>query len=332
MRRLAALLSLAGAAHGDGPAPLDVSAALAHDFATLTDAEARHLECKPALFRVTLDGDSDAEEQGGFTCADCPGDGEPLRSLYLCPGQEAADSMTVQATLSVRFYPAIVGADGNRCAPVGIPPGRGAGSPTCGRRCRGCSAWGRSRRRSDWRSGCRIDGCGAAPEVHRTPSRRPGKPGQQGRRFTVQFGKAGTAGQKQVKEFTDEATALKAHDTLIAEKIAKGYRETGAPAPSPEKATPGSGGPSFQELCDSLPFWPGTAASLDDLTPRLAFADWLHEQGQVGRAEFIRVQCRFGGVRSSYRWAEGAGVPCVRGECHASVRVPRRQVDQVLGH
>jgi uncharacterized protein (TIGR02996 family) len=114
----------------------------------------------------------------------------------------------------------------------------------------------------------------------------------QGRRFTVQFGKVGTAGQKQVKEFADEATALKAHDKLIAEKVAKGYEETVAPAPSPEKATPGPGGPSFQELCDSLPFWPGTAASLDDLTPRLAFADWLHEQGQVGRAEFIRVQCR----------------------------------------
>jgi hypothetical protein len=119
MRRLAAaLLLLAGAAHGDGPAPLDTSAVRAHDFATLTDAEARRLEGKPALFRVTLDGDSDTEERDGFTCADCVGEGEPLRSLYLCPGQEAAESMTVQATLRIRHYPAAVGADGSRCPPL----------------------------------------------------------------------------------------------------------------------------------------------------------------------------------------------------------------------
>jgi hypothetical protein len=67
MRRLAApLLLLAGAAHGDGPAPADTAAALAHDFGKLSDAEARRLEGKPALFRVTLDGDSDSEERDGF--------------------------------------------------------------------------------------------------------------------------------------------------------------------------------------------------------------------------------------------------------------------------
>src|SRR2546423_107539 len=30
----------------------------------------------------------------------------------------------------------------------------------------------------------------------------------------------------------------------------------------------------------------------DDDTPRLVFADWLGEQGETGRAEFIRLQCR----------------------------------------
>src|SRR5262249_41089389 len=30
----------------------------------------------------------------------------------------------------------------------------------------------------------------------------------------------------------------------------------------------------------------------DDDTPRLAYADWLEEQGDPDRAEFIRVQCR----------------------------------------
>jgi uncharacterized protein (TIGR02996 family) len=55
----------------------------------------------------------------------------------------------------------------------------------------------------------------------------------QGRSFTVQFGKVGTAGQKQVKEFADEATAVQTHDKLVAEKLAKGYQETtAAPAPA----------------------------------------------------------------------------------------------------
>jgi hypothetical protein len=38
--------------------------------------------------------------------------------VYLYPGQEAADSMTVKATLRVRFYPALVGADGSTMGPL----------------------------------------------------------------------------------------------------------------------------------------------------------------------------------------------------------------------
>lgn len=34
-------------------------------------------------------------------------------------------------------------------------------------------------------------------------------------------------------------------------------------------------------------------ADPDDDTPRLVFADWLQDQGEVERAEFIRVQCEF---------------------------------------
>jgi hypothetical protein len=55
MRRLAAALLLsAGAAHGDGPMPLDTSAVQALDYATLTPPEARRLDGKEALFRVVL--------------------------------------------------------------------------------------------------------------------------------------------------------------------------------------------------------------------------------------------------------------------------------------
>jgi HEAT repeat protein/predicted DNA-binding WGR domain protein len=52
------------------------------------------------------------------------------------------------------------------------------------------------------------------------------------RSFTVRFGKAGTSGQAQVKEFPNESAALKAHDKLVAEKLAKGNRETTPVAPA----------------------------------------------------------------------------------------------------
>jgi predicted DNA-binding WGR domain protein len=49
----------------------------------------------------------------------------------------------------------------------------------------------------------------------------------QGKGFTVRYGKVGTAGQTQTKEFADAAKAKKEHDKLIAEKLAKGYVEAG---------------------------------------------------------------------------------------------------------
>jgi predicted DNA-binding WGR domain protein len=42
---------------------------------------------------------------------------------------------------------------------------------------------------------------------------------------TVHFGKVGTTGQAQTKEFASEAEAVKASDKLIAEKVKKGYTE-----------------------------------------------------------------------------------------------------------
>jgi predicted DNA-binding WGR domain protein len=52
----------------------------------------------------------------------------------------------------------------------------------------------------------------------------------QGKRFTVQFGKIGTAGQTQIKEFADEGKAKEEYDKLVAEKLKKGYVEVGAAA------------------------------------------------------------------------------------------------------
>src|SRR5262245_2461642 len=41
-----------------------------------------------------------------------------------------------------------------------------------------------------------------------------------------------------------------------------------------------------------VPFLAAIAAEPDEDTPRLIFADWLEEQGQLAHAEFLRIQCR----------------------------------------
>src|SRR5262249_9780255 len=112
-RLAAAFLLLAGAAPGNGPRPVDPADVHAHDFATPAMADAQRLEGKPTLFRVTLDTDTEPEERDGLTCADCEGSGDPLRTVYLHPGQEVVDVMTVEATLRILCYPAVTGADGS---------------------------------------------------------------------------------------------------------------------------------------------------------------------------------------------------------------------------
>lgn len=49
--------------------------------------------------------------------------------------------------------------------------------------------------------------------------------------FTVRYGKIGTDGQTQIKEFADAATAEKQAQKLIAEKVGKGYLEVGHEQP-----------------------------------------------------------------------------------------------------
>ena len=51
-----------------------------------------------------------------------------------------------------------------------------------------------------------------------------------GKSFTVRFGRIGTDGQTQTKEFAGADEAKKAYDKLVAEKIKKGYQEVGAPS------------------------------------------------------------------------------------------------------
>jgi predicted DNA-binding WGR domain protein len=48
----------------------------------------------------------------------------------------------------------------------------------------------------------------------------------EGKSLTVTYGKIGSAGQTQIKEFSDEGKARKEADKLIREKLGKGYIET----------------------------------------------------------------------------------------------------------
>jgi uncharacterized protein (TIGR02996 family) len=100
--------------------------------------------------------------------------------------------------------------------------------------------------------------------------------------FTVCYGKIGSAGQTQVKEFADEAKARQEHDKLVAEKLAKGYRET----------TPAAAASLREALEQAL------AANPDDLAAHMAYADYLHEQADP-RGDFIQVQLALEGAGKS---------------------------------
>ncbi len=84
----------------------------------------------------------------------------------------------------------------------------------------------------------------------------------QGSSYTVRFGRIGTEGQTQTKEFESPAEARKAAQKLIAEKVAKGYKEK-APA----------AGSLLEALYSAL------AANPDDKASRMALADYLYERG-----------------------------------------------------
>jgi uncharacterized protein (TIGR02996 family) len=62
---------------------------------------------------------------------------------------------------------------------------------------------------------------------------------------------------------------------------------------------------------DAVPYPPGWEpflaainANLDDNTPRLVFADWLQENGDEDRAEFIRIQCELASVHPKWEYLD----------------------------
>lgn len=94
-----------------------------------------------------------------------------------------------------------------------------------------------------------------------------------GSSFTVTYGRIGTQGQTQTKDFADLELARKAHDKLIAEKLEKGYVET----------------TSAQSANTNIVLERALVAEPDDLAAHAAYADYLSEQGDP-RGEFIQVQ------------------------------------------
>jgi hypothetical protein len=80
------------------------------DLADLSHAEAFHLQGQRARLGVSLD--SAAEERGGFTVSDCDSGDDALRTVWLLPGQEVADEMTVEGVLQLQNVEAGHGCDG----------------------------------------------------------------------------------------------------------------------------------------------------------------------------------------------------------------------------
>ncbi|MDI1483885.1 DUF4132 domain-containing protein [Polyangium sp. y55x31] len=75
-----------------------------------------------------------------------------------------------------------------------------------------------------------------------------------GSQLSIQWGKIGTAGQSQVKDFPSEQKAQAEHDKLVAEKTKKGYVEvaapdaSAAPPPAPKKAAAAAAAPAQPSL------------------------------------------------------------------------------------
>jgi hypothetical protein len=104
-----------------GPAGPPAPPFRVHDLATLTDAEARQLGGRRALFRVVVEGEPDGDEDRGWTY-DCRGHGGELRTLWLPDGDDLDASaaprgsgmLVVEATLRRVVHRPVTGADGGR--------------------------------------------------------------------------------------------------------------------------------------------------------------------------------------------------------------------------
>ncbi|MGP0069631.1 MAG: WGR domain-containing protein [Isosphaeraceae bacterium] len=96
-----------------------------------------------------------------------------------------------------------------------------------------------------------------------------------GQAHTVQFGRIGTAGQTQRKEFPTTTGAKASYDNLIAEKLKKGYEETTSIAkPASGKLEPAAPGPARAKPVPKAET-PAVAPPLSSLEPEAQAANAL---------------------------------------------------------
>jgi hypothetical protein len=99
-----------------GPAPTPPPSLVGYDLATLTDAEARQLVGRRALYGVVIEGRPDWSAKDGWRY-DCRGDGPVYRSLWVrdgddlaaVPAEQGSGLLLVEATLRRIVHPAVVG-------------------------------------------------------------------------------------------------------------------------------------------------------------------------------------------------------------------------------
>jgi uncharacterized protein (TIGR02996 family) len=106
-----------------------------------------------------------------------------------------------------------------------------------------------------------------------------------GKSFKTTFGKIGSTGQTQLKQFSSDADAKKAYEKLIAEKTKKGYEAVGGGKAKKSKqpaapAIAAKRNPELEKAIDNDPY---------DTTAYSVYADWLQDQGDP-RGELIALQ------------------------------------------
>jgi hypothetical protein len=119
------LLLLAVLAGHTAPAPPgliapELFAGCTHDLATLSDAEARQLDGRRALYQVVVDSEPDGDPQAGWRY-DCQGEGRAYRSLSLRDGDDlvayeasqGSGLLVVEATLRRIVHASVKGVDGS---------------------------------------------------------------------------------------------------------------------------------------------------------------------------------------------------------------------------
>src|SRR4051812_41729090 len=98
-----------------------------------------------------------------------------------------------------------------------------------------------------------------------------------GKQFTVNFGRRGTNGQTQAKDFGNPEAARQAFEKLIAEKVKKGYAEVNGAARPVAVAAPKSAAPAPTPTPPPTPAAPkpALAPAIADSRVQLSSLDWM---------------------------------------------------------